>query len=221
MRVLITGATGFVGTGVLAESLACSQVDQVVVLGRSACGTTHKKLDEILVDDFSDLTGVTERLEGLDAMFWCLGTSSAGMDEASYTRITHDYAIEAARMLAPRNPGLIFCFLSGAGADGNAMWARVKKRTESGLRELGLRGVVVFRPAYIRDRHGAELRRAMFKVAYALMTGFSPLIRAMGGGTSNAEIGRAMIVSARDNLDGRILDSAGINEVAAKLDSTA
>ena len=217
MHALITGATGYVGTGVLAEALQSDEVERVTVLGRSSCGKTHAKLTEVLVEDMGDLSAVADALSDVDACFWCLGISSAGMDEATYTRITHTFAMHAAHVLVERNPQMRFCFLSGSGADGRAMWARVKKRTEEDLRTVGLGAVSVFRPAYIRDRHGASMRGALYKVSYAFFTLFSPLFRLFGGGTSNAEIGQAMIVAARDGLDGVVLDSGQINEVAAKL----
>ena len=109
-----------------------------------------------------------------------------------------------------------FCFVSGSGADGSAMWARVKKRTEDDLRALGLGGVTVFRPAYFRDRHGAKVRGALYRTAYVVGTALSPALRVFGGATSNAEIGQAMIVAAREGLDGDILDSKQINQVAAR-----
>ncbi len=217
MNVLITGATGFVGTGVLAESLNSEEVHKVVVLGRQACGVNHPKLTELVVDDMGDLSGVADRLTGLDGCFWCLGVSSAGMDESAYTRVTHTFVMHAAEILLKTNPNLRFCFLSGSGADGNAMWARVKKRAEVDLRAAGFSGVVVFRPAYIRDLHGAEMRGALYKVMYSIFSLFSPLIRLFGGATSNAEIGKAMIVAVRDEMDGDVLSSRDINEVAARL----
>ncbi|MEC7524522.1 MAG: NAD(P)H-binding protein [Myxococcota bacterium] len=217
MHVLITGATGFVGTGVLAESLRSPEVHAVTVLGRAPTGAQHPKLTELVVEDMGDLSSVADRLTGIDACFWCVGVSSTGMDEATYTRITHAYTLHAATLLAERSPGVRFCFVSGSGADGSAMWARVKKRTEDDLRALGLGGVTVFRPAYIRDRHGAKVRGALYRTAYVVGTALSPALRVLGGATSNAEIGQAMIVAAREGLDGDILDSKQINQVAARM----
>lgn len=220
MKVLITGATGFVGAGVLAEALASELVTEVVALGRSASKVQHPKLRSLQASDFADLAGIEEELGGFDACFWCLGTSSGGMSEADYRRITYDYAIEAAQRLGKKSPGLHFAFLSGSGADGSAMWARVKKDTEvalAGMVGSGLGGVSIYRPAFIQDRHGGELRGLGYKAMYAAVSLFSPLVRAAGGGTSNAEIGQAMLVAARDGLDALVLDSKGINGVAARL----
>lgn len=219
MHVLITGATGFVGTGVLAEALAAPAVTAVTVLTRRATGVEHPKLNEWIVADMGDLSSVADGMASIDACFWCLGTSSAGMDEATYTRITYDLTLHAAELLVAQNPNAWMCFLSGSGADGGAMWATVKKRTEDALSGLGLAGVTVFRPAYIRGRHGATLRGFGYRVAYAIFTVFSPIIRALGGGTSNAEIGQAMIVAVQERLSGAVLTSKDINAVAARLGS--
>lgn len=216
MKILITGATGFVGTGVLPEALAAPEVERVVVLSRKPTGVTHEKLDEVLVNDFADLSGVADQLIDLDACFWCLGISSAGMSEEDYTRITHTYAVHAADVLLENNPELVFCFLSGSGADGSAMWARVKKRTEEDLRAKAISSLAVFRPAYIRGDHGASMRGTMYKITYGVFRVFSPLIRAFGGGTSNSEIGKAMIVSAREKQEFTLLDSPGINATAKR-----
>ncbi|MEM9190477.1 MAG: epimerase [Myxococcota bacterium] len=171
----------------------------------------------MLVDDMGDLSSVANRLVEIDACFWCLGVSSAGMDQATYTRITHTYAMHAARTLVDHSAAVRFCFLSGSGADSRAMWARVKKRTEEDLRTVGLASVVVFRPAYIRDRHGAKVRGALYQVGYAVGTALSPVVRLFGGATSNAEIGKAMIVAAREGVDGEVLSSAEINRLAERL----
>ena len=216
MNILITGATGFIGKGVLQETLAAVDVDRVVVLGRSSTGLEHEKLTEILIPDIMDAEDVADQLTDLDACFWCLGGTSIGLDEKAYTRLTYTSTMHVARLLKERNREIGFCFLSGAGSDGKAMWARVKKRTEVELTDLGLGHVAILRPGYVRGLHGASFKSLLAKIGYAAMTIFNPIIRLVGAGTSNAEIGMTMLVAARERLDGVTLSSREINQTAKR-----
>ena len=135
MRILLFGSTGMVGQGVLRECLADPEVTEVISVVRAPTGRDHPRLREIVHADFTDFS--TLGLDA-DACFWCLGVSSNGMTEADYTRITHEYTMAAAKALDPRTT---FIFVSGQGADGSAMWARVKKRTEDDLRAMAFRAV--------------------------------------------------------------------------------
>ncbi|MCP5071483.1 MAG: NAD(P)H-binding protein [bacterium] len=218
MNVVIFGATGMVGRGVLLESLDDTRVQRVVVVGRRSLEIDHPKLREIIHRDFENFTEIADDLRGLDACFWCLGVSAAGLDEAKYTTITHDYTLAAARVLQAENPKMRFCFVSGSGADeteqSSMMWARIKGKTENALREVGFSQVVVFRPAFIRAMRGSKPRGALIRVAYAVFGAFGPIIRVFGGATSTVEIGKAMVaVAAGASAESR-LDSTAINQLA-------
>lgn len=134
LKIIITGATGMVGEGVLLECLAHPDVKQVVSIVRKTSGRKHPKLKEILVSNFLDLDGVKAQLSGFDACFYCAGVSAVGMKEAEYTRITYELTLHFAETLAKLNPGMVFCYISGLGTDssekGKQMWAKVKGRTE-------------------------------------------------------------------------------------------
>lgn len=216
MNILITGATGFIGKGVLHQTLHAADVERVVVLGRSSTGVEHEKLTEILIPDIMDAEDVADQLIGLDACFWCLGGTSIGLDEEAYTLLTYTSTLHVARMLKERNQEVGFCYVSGAGSDSSAMWARVKKRTEEELMGLGLGYVAVFRPGFVRGLHGASFKSLTAKIGYAFIAIFNPLIRLVGAGTSNAEIGSAMLVAARERLDGVTLSSREINRIAKR-----
>ena len=114
MRVLLFGATGMVGQGVLRECLLDSEVESVVAIGRSGTGK-HEKLRELLHDNFLDFSPIESQLSGFDACFFCLGVSSAGMNEEDYRRVTHDFTLAAARVLVKLNPGMTFIYVSGDG----------------------------------------------------------------------------------------------------------
>lgn len=216
MSVVIFGATGMIGRGVLMESLAAPEVSRVVSVTRRSANVTHEKLEEVIHDDFEDYSTIIAQIGRVDACFWCLGISSAGMNEADYTRITHGFTMTAANALFDTNPEMTFCFVSGSGADGAAMWARVKKRTEDELASVGFPRVIVARPAYVRGDHGGKPRGLLYRAGYAAFSTVGPLMRAFGGGTSNSEIGRAFITAARDRIDSTILSSAQLNELATR-----
>src|SRR4051812_44739301 len=130
MKVVLLGATGMVGQGVLRECLLDSDVESVLTIGRKATGQPHEKLRELVCTDLTNLSAIEGELSGYDACFFCLGVSSAGMEEADYRRVTYDIALAVARTLVRCNAGMTFIFVSGAGSDsterGRSMWARVK-----------------------------------------------------------------------------------------------
>ena len=217
MRVVIFGATGFVGWAVLHEALAAPDVSEVVVVGRTPVSLRAPRLREVIVPDLDALGDFAADLSSIDACFWCLGISSQGMEEEAYTRITYTYAVNAAKLLGDLNPGLGFLFVSGEGADGKAMWARVKKRTEDALLSMANLRTAVLRPAFIRASHGARLRGRVYRLAYGAMFLLSPVLRACGWATSGAEIGRAMIVATRESLGGQVLTSRDLNQLARRI----
>jgi uncharacterized protein YbjT (DUF2867 family) len=137
MRVLIFGATGMIGQGVLRECLLDPDVSLVQTVGRSATGVKHPKLREIVRPDLLKYGETEDDLRGFDACFFCLGVSSAGMSEPEYERLTYGITMAAAETLARLNPGMTFIYVSGAGTDssekGRSRWARVKGRTENAL----------------------------------------------------------------------------------------
>src|SRR5260370_840695 len=136
MKVILFGATGMVGQGVLRECLRDDGVERVLAVGRSSTGQTHPKLRELVRKDLFDFGADAADLQGYDACFFCLGVSSAGMGEADYTRQTFDLTMGWAHTLAGINPAMTFVYVSGAGTGGKAMWAQVKGRTEDALLAL-------------------------------------------------------------------------------------
>ena len=164
MKILIVGATGMVGQGVLRECLAASDVSEVTVLGRTKIESAHPKLRQLVQDDLFDLAPVESALRGMDACFFCLGVSSSGMSEAAYQHITYDLTLAVATVLARLSPAMTFVYVSGAGTDssehGRSMWARVKGQTENALNALPFASVYLFRPAIIQPMHGIESKTA-------------------------------------------------------------
>ena len=219
MNVLLFGATGMVGQGVLRECLLDGDVTKIVSIVRTATGQRDAKLREIVHQDFLDFSSVAAELTGLDACFYCLGVTSAGMTEDAYRRVTYDFTLAAASLLARLNPGMTFVFVSGTGADsteqGRVMWARVKGRTENALLRLPFKAAYIFRPAAIQPLHGITSRTRVYRVLYALTRPLLPLLRAALPGyvTTTEQLGRAGIGVVKRGYSKRVLESGDINRV--------
>ncbi|MEV4373372.1 NAD(P)H-binding protein [Nonomuraea sp. NPDC049637] len=214
MRVIIFGATGMVGRGVLRECLLDERVTAVLTVGRSPTGTVHPKLRELTHADLSDLSDIEDELSGYDACFFCLGVSSAGMSERDYRRVTYDYTLAAGTTLARLSPSSTFVYVSGAGTDahGRAMWARVKGATENALLALPFQAYM-FRPGYIQPMHGVTSRTRWYRLAYVVAAPLYPLLRRLfpASVTTTERIGQAMITVAERGAPERILGPAAIN----------
>jgi uncharacterized protein YbjT (DUF2867 family) len=220
MKVVLFGATGMIGQGALRECLHDPVVERVLTVGRRATGHHHLKLQELILPDVSDLSGVESELSNLDACFFCLGVSSVGMTEPQYRRVTYDIAVTAAKALVQRNPRMTFIFVSATGADssgrGRIMWARVKGQTENALLQLPFKGVYVFRPAFVQPLHGIASKTRLYRVAYTVTRHLYPVWKALAPGyvTTTEQIGRAMIAVATVGAPKPILESKDISDVA-------
>lgn len=217
MNVIIFGATGMVGQGVLRECLLDPDVQQVLVMVRSATGQRHQKLQELIHDNFWNFSSVESKLSGLTACFFCLGVTSSGMEEAAYQHITYDITMAAAQTLVKLNPNLTFVFVSGAGTDGSesgrTMWARVKGKTENALLRLPFKAVYMFRPGVIQP-HGINSKTKSYRIAYALMKPLLPLLSLFPKYvTTTEQLGRAMLGVTRQGHPKQILESVDINRV--------
>ncbi len=219
MKVVLFGATGMVGAGVLQECLADPRVEAVLVIGRSSCGIADPKLQEILQADFFDLTAIVPRLAGIDACFFCLGVSSAGMAEAEYRRLTYDLTLAAAKAMLAGAGRPVFCYVSGAGTDstehGRMMWARVKGATENALLKLPFRAAFMFRPGYIQPLRGIRSKTRLYQAVYDVVGPLYPLLRRIAPRfvTTTTALGRAMIEVAVNGASGPILESDDINRL--------
>lgn len=221
MRVILFGATGMIGQGVLHECLRDPQVDRVLSVGRSATGQAHPKLVELLHADMADFSSVETSLTGYDACFFCLGVSSAGMTEPDYHHISYDFTLAAARALVRLNPGMTFIYVSGAGTDtterGRSMWARVKGKTENALLKLPFKAAYMFRPAYVQPLHGASSRTPLYRALYAVVTPLYPVWKRVFPKytTTTEHIGRAMLHVARNGAPKPVLESIDIDALGS------
>jgi uncharacterized protein YbjT (DUF2867 family) len=208
MKVILFGATGMVGQGVLRECLRDDDIEAVLAIGRQPTGRTHPKLRELILKDLFDFGAAGADLRGYDACFFCLGVSSAGMSEADYTRLTYDLTLGWAQALAVLNPAMTFVYVSGAGTGGRAMWAQVKWRTEEALLAL-FPNAYMFRLAVLRPMHGEVSKTRWTRIGYAVFGPLLPLVRAIAPRAviSTEELGRAMIRVAREGAPKRVLEN--------------
>ena len=160
INVILTGATGMVGEGVLHECLINSEVEKILVIGRKSCGVINPKLEEIIHTDFKNLSPIENQLANYNACFFCSGVSSIGKSESEYFELTYTLTLNFAKSLSKVNPDMIFCYISGAATDssekGRTMWARVKGKTENDLMKLQFKKVYNFRPGYMQPTKGLK-----------------------------------------------------------------
>jgi uncharacterized protein YbjT (DUF2867 family) len=219
MNVLIFGATGMVGQGVLRECLLDPDVQLVQTIGRSATGLEHEKLREIVHQDMTSYASLDVQLSGCDACFFCLGVSSSGMKEDEYERVTYGITMAAAEALSRLNPLMTFIYVSGAGTDssehGRIMWARVKGRTENALLRLPFKAAYMFRPGVIEPLHGVRSKTPAYRIGYALVGPLLPLLRRAFPNAilTTEQIGLAMLSVAKHGVQKRILESKDIRAV--------
>jgi uncharacterized protein YbjT (DUF2867 family) len=203
MKVILFGATGMVGQGVLRECLLDPTVETVLAVGRSPVEPPHAKLRNLVHADFTRFGDVADQLTGYDACFFCLGVSSVGMKEDEYRHITYDFTLAAAEVLARQSPAMTFIYVSGTGTDstekGRSMWARVKGQTENALLRLPFKAAYMFRPGVIQPLHGIKSKTTFYRAAYVVMTPVLLAMRAVAPGAviTTEQVGRAMINAAK------------------------
>lgn len=217
MNVMLFGATGMVGQGVLRECLLDADVAQVLCVGRRATGLQHPKLRELVVPDMLDYSAVQKELVGYDACLFCLGVSSVGMSEEDYRRVTYDITLAAARLLERLNPQMSFIYVSGAGTDsserGPRMWARIKGETENALMRLPFKAAYMFRPGFIQPLHGVRSKTALYRWIYLLARPVFSLVRLVAPNrvTTSEQLGRAMLVAAKRGAPAPLVEMPDIN----------
>ena len=216
IKVIVTGATGMVGEGVMHECLLNPQIEQVLIVNRKPSGFTHPKLKEIIHADFFDLSPIAEQLAGYDACYFCLGVSSIGMKEPEYYKLTYTLTMNFAQTLVTQNANMEFCYISGADTDstekGNSMWARVKGKTENDLTKLPFKAVYNFRPGGMLATKGLKNTLPYYKYfswLYPFMRKFFPKTV-----STLAELGQAMINSTLIGYDKHVLEVLDIVKLA-------
>ena len=220
MNVLIFGATGMVGQGVLRECLQDPNVQVVQAIGRTPTGVQQPKLHDLVHADLFNYQPIETSLTGFDACFFCLGVTSSGKAEADYDRVTYGITLAAAEILCRLNPPMTFIYVSGAGTDsserGRIMWARVKGKTENALVRLPFAGAYMFRPGIIEPLDGIKSKTNAYQIFYTLGKPLFPVIRLILPNqiVTTRQIGRAMLNVARNGWPNRVMEIKDIRAAA-------
>ncbi len=214
-----------IGQGVLQRALQDQSITNIVCVLRVSTGKTHIKLREIIVPDLFALGKVQDietrdLLSNCDACLFCAGVSSAGLDEAIYTKVTYDLTLSVAEALLPLNPQMTFIYVSGAGTDssekGRFMWARVKGRLENALLKLPFKAAYMFRPGAIQPLDGIKSKVAWYNALYTVLSPISPLlVKYLPQYVTTTRVNAlAMLNVARGGYDKRVLENVDINAAA-------
>ncbi len=220
MNVLIFGATGMVGQGVLRECLLDPNVQAVQAIGRTPTGVQNPKFSDLVHPDLFHYEAIEESLRGFDACFFCLGVTSSGKAEADYDRVTYGITMAAAETLCRLNPRMTFIYVSGAGTDsserGRIMWARVKGKTENALVRLPFAAAYMFRPGIIEPLDGIKSKTNAYQIFYTLGKPLFPVIRLILPNqiVTTRQIGRAMLNVARNGWPNRVMEIKDIRAAA-------
>ena len=219
MNILLFGASGMVGDGVLRWLVASPKVNRVVAVSRKPLSTTHSKLENVIEADMFHLQHL-DAMRDFDACFFCLGASSVGMSAEDYRRLTYDLTVAVARQLLPENPRMVFEYISGEGTDANSRqnWARVKAETEMALSKMGFRDAYAFRPGFIQPMRGVTSRIRSVRWMYALTAPIYPVLQKMFGRwvTSTDRLAAAMLQSAIAGSEKKVLNTGELNALAGQ-----
>ena len=120
-----------------------------------------------------------------------------------------------AAVVARRNPGLTFCYVTGAGTDssekGRLAWARVKGETENALMRL-FGNAYMFRPGFMKASPGQKNIKSYYQY-FAWLYPFGRKIYPAGFCTLK-EVAQAMIKCVTSGYEKKILEVKDIVRLA-------
>lgn len=222
MKIIIFGASGMVGQGVLKECLLADDVKEVTVVGRKNLDIQNSKLKQVITADLHQ-TDYLNNIQNFDACFFCLGISASGLSEQQYHAVTYDLTIQIAKALETNPPNMTFIYVSGSGTDsseqGKVMWARVKGKTENALLRMNFKAVYLFRPAIIQPLDGIQSKTKSYRLFYKIMNPILPLIKRLSPHSilTTSSIGVAMLNAVRSGYPTHILEVKDIAQLASKV----
>lgn len=157
MHLILTGATGIVGSSVLAHILSLppsTSISRLSILSRSPVPlatspnrrNTTTQIEVINHTDYNSYPSeLLEKLKGAHGVVWAQGISQNEVDKNTYVKITKEYPLAAAKSFSNLNAGsgkpFNFVYVSGEGATLSPgmftpIFGRVKGETEKALLEM-------------------------------------------------------------------------------------
>lgn len=219
-KIIITGTSGMVGKAVLLECMEDDRIEEVIIVNRKTIGLKNKKLREVLLPDFNDLSSIQTSFNNCDACFFCMGVSSAGMSEEKYHHITYSITHNFAETLFKQNPKMVFNYVSGVGTDssekGKTMWARVKGKTENMIFNTGFGDAYAFRPGIILPEKGITSNTKSYRITYNIIKPLFPLLRRLKNITTTTKLGKAMVNTLFFPSDKKVLHNSDMNILSKK-----
>ena len=215
-KVIITGATGMVGEGVLHECLQDPEIEEVLVINRRPGGKTHTKLKEYIHPDFLNFSGIPIDFGQYSACFFCLGVSSLGISKEEYYKLTYTLTLHVAQTIVKQNPKMIFTYVSGASTDssekGMLGWAQVKGKTENDLLKLPFQKAYMFRPGFLKPTPGLKNVKSYYKYLNLL----SPVLSLFFSNQMSTlrELGLAMLQVTQHGYPKSVLEVVDIKQAA-------
>ncbi len=209
MKIIVTGATGLVGSEVVRAAIVDREVDELILLGRSRSELRHPKISNVLHENFLDFTASKEYFERADALIWCLGISQTQVSKQKYEEITFDYTKACVDFCKKVKPSIRFVFVSGDGADrtekSRTLFKRLKGKTENYILGSGLTDFIIARPDAVRPKR--KNKRAPF--AYKLAYPFFPLVEKLAPHKViwSDVLGKALVILAREGTEENTLEN--------------
>ncbi len=197
-NVILTGATGMIGSIVLQHCLDSNEIAKVTSIVRRQSGLQHPKLIEIIHSDFLDFSKIKNHFKNQDIAYFCLGVYTGAVPDAKFKEITFEYTKVFADLLKQCSPNVSFLFLSGAGADltekSRVSFARYKGMAENHLLSVNFKQLNIFRPGYIYPVNKRKEPNFAYRV-FRLLYPFLKNIAGKNSSITSVELGKAMFES--------------------------
>jgi dTDP-4-dehydrorhamnose reductase len=216
MKLLITGATGMVGSELLRQAMIDNDINSIIALSRKPLDIQHPKMKTVIHKDFLDYRSLSNLFTDCDVCAWCLGVSQLQVSKEEYITITHDYTMAAAKAMLAANPKICFVFVSGEGADQSGktktLFGRVKGKAEKNLMQLNFDKLIIARPAGIQPVTKNSRAPFLYKIFYF----FYPVFKILTPSKviTSVELAKAILQAAKNKTGKIILDNKELKELS-------